>query len=395
MGNDLGQPANLKDGCPSVELLIRHVSQPSAMSPAEAEDILVHLVGCPDCGRLYDVLVAAVGESEAMVTSDDALAAKADFWRRVGAHALGDKQAHLRPFIYRIDKLGLVAAACLLLGLGTAICLLPRGAANAVEAKAPLVAGSSQPGNLTVFEKQDADQASPEPFDPAKIDYAKWRDDHKEWFAATFPWIFDVQKVLMKNGVQADYIELLVVSGDIWQFEYDPQQPLTAPLSRCYQTSLDRVARHYGVGLLGVTAGMGGRQPDPRCSLRLWREDIAKVAQTGSMLDSLLLSLRGCSYMAKTRTALWLWGRQDPLRFAVVLQESGAISMLVSRPEEWRLSELVDRSFAQVMASRRALAVAQEVGDPSSCPPLGADWRLIELLQSLAPPETGATTRQR
>lgn len=59
------------------------------------------------------------------------------------------------------------------------------------------------------------------PGDLVSADYDRWLKAHEEWFARQFPWIFDVQEVLRSgHGLEADYIELLVISGDIRQFEY-------------------------------------------------------------------------------------------------------------------------------------------------------------------------------
>ena len=70
------------------------------------------------------------------------------------------------------------------------------------------------------------------PIDLEAMDYESWVAQKRPWFRKQFPWIFTLQGVLAEGGVDADYPELLVESGDIWQIAYPPRPEGTVPVLR-------------------------------------------------------------------------------------------------------------------------------------------------------------------
>ena len=59
---------------------------------------------------------------------------------------------------------------------------------------------------------------TPEPVVLESVDYEQWVEQKREWFKQQFPWIFQLKDALAKEGVEVDYAELLIKTGDIWQF---------------------------------------------------------------------------------------------------------------------------------------------------------------------------------
>lgn len=170
----------------------------------------------------------------------------------------------------------------------------------------------------------------PSPPDLDSIDYEAWLESHREWFSRRFPWIFRAQKVLREaNGIQADYVELLMISGEVWQFHYPrPWNRLPVVFD---PAAVRRVAKHFKVesahllkAVAGPEAGVGGPADSVRQSrmdpaeaylsaMRDWRSDIARAAARGERppTDLLLFTLRASTYLTNTRTAAHIWIRED------------------------------------------------------------------------------------
>ena len=60
----------------------------------------------------------------------------------------------------------------------------------------------------------------PEPIDLEKIDYVQWVEENRTWFKKEFPSVFELKDALLKEGITVDYPELLIQTGDVWQFAY-------------------------------------------------------------------------------------------------------------------------------------------------------------------------------
>ena len=165
--------------------------------------------------------------------------------------------------------------------------------------------------------------------DPSKLDYEMWRDKHQDWFAAQFPWVFEAQAALAdQHGIETDYINLLMVSGDIWQFNYPrPPRKLGHPIATFAPAGVGRLARHYEVDAASLLAAIrpgsdataitdtvrpGKAWAD---AIDHWRLDIGTAASGGesaSADDLVLFSLRAGTYLTNTRTAAYLWVTAHP-----------------------------------------------------------------------------------
>ena len=54
------------------------------------------------------------------------------------------------------------------------------------------------------------------------IDYHAWVEENRDWFKQQFPQIFTIKDALAREGIEVDYPELLIKSGDLWRFRYPP-----------------------------------------------------------------------------------------------------------------------------------------------------------------------------
>lgn len=52
------------------------------------------------------------------------------------------------------------------------------------------------------------------------INYVRWVEQKRDWFARQFPWIFELQDALRREGIDVSYPDLLIQSGDLWRFTY-------------------------------------------------------------------------------------------------------------------------------------------------------------------------------
>ena len=57
------------------------------------------------------------------------------------------------------------------------------------------------------------------------IDYETWVEDNRGWFKQQFPNIFMIKDALAKDGIEVDYPELLIKTGDVWQFAHTKTTP--------------------------------------------------------------------------------------------------------------------------------------------------------------------------
>ena len=189
------------------------------------------------------------------------------------------------------------------------------------------------------------------PPDLNKIDYEKWRDDHRDWFKKQFPWIFEIQTFLYEHhNIEADYISLLMISGDIWQFHYPRSLGKSIPI---YNPCLiDRLATHYDVTFEQFESFAGpnnlpSTKPSEvyQASLVNWHTAIANASQnTGDMSgDLLLFNLRAGQYLTNTRTAAYLWVKENPGEAEGLMSDKNYYELFLSK-------ELADR-FAYAASS--------------------------------------------
>lgn len=109
------------------------------------------------------------------------------------------------------------------------------------------------PGSILAQTKSDADSwyisslsLRKEPIVLERTSYDLWIEQSRDWFKQNFPWIFQLKEALAKEGVEIDFPELLIKTGDVWQFVCVDVQP--ARFSMINPNTLVNVASDYGFG---------------------------------------------------------------------------------------------------------------------------------------------------
>lgn len=148
------------------------------------------------------------------------------------------------------------------------------------------------------------------PMDPASLEYEAWRDAHRAWFQCHFPWIFQAESSLNANaGFEGDYLDLLMVSGDILQFRRPAEgERIIAVFD---PESIRRLGEFYGV---------------PEARIRATPDEFGLHHRTVAAADfqqDWMKSLIEADYLSNTRTALFLWMREkcDEPKMRPIVQE--------------------------------------------------------------------------
>jgi len=156
------------------------------------------------------------------------------------------------------------------------------------------------------------------PIDLENINYEEWIEEKQDWFRGEFPWIFQLQSALAQEGVKVEYPELLVKSGDIWQFMYPQNTIDRIPIFN--PDSLINVASKFGfdnkwllenVPAVEFAVGAPVATEDKFTGLKAfekWAYYFEQLRQSPDAMDSdtLLYSLHACRYLTNTRTLAWL-----------------------------------------------------------------------------------------
>jgi len=232
----------------------------------------------------------------------------------------------------------------------------------------------------------DWTRSRPQP-GPASLEYGSWLQSHRSWFLQEFPWTFKVQEFLKdRHGIDADYVELLMVSGDLWQFRYPLAQDQPIPVFN--RAAVRRVAEWYKVDCAQLLETVAPREAvsvpaktesEPPSSvspavsleerylaaLRRWHTAVSSaVATPDGLADALLtFTLRAGTYLANTRQAAWLWIDANPAKARKVLENTAFFHLLpssggsaASPAEAWTAS-----LRQQAAAAQDAAETAQEI----------------------------------
>lgn len=207
----------------------------------------------------------------------------------------------------------------------------------------------------------------PLPPSPENIDYETWRDERKNWFQQTFPWIFRIQDYLKgTHGIEADYIDLLMISGDVWQFRHS--HTWHAPFATFKPSFIQQIADYYSLDatpLLQIVDPKFSNQRSERHPLSkdsnsnedTFISNMAAREAWGSSLqysidvhgevlyDSLFFSLRATAYLTNTQTAAYLWikAKPDAARLLNRPDDKGASRLCaISSSPEILMKQLLD-----------------------------------------------------
>lgn len=208
-----------------------------------------------------------------------------------------------------------------------------------------------------------------------ETDYTTWIEQKRGWFKQNFPWIFQLKDALAKEGIKVDYPELLIQSGDIWQF-----------------VCLDVVPPRFSVvdfdSLLKTASNYGFDKQWLLTNVPIAKSALEKPALSGNCFTGLkaferwldyldettelkqpapIYSYHACKYLAETKSLIWFALRdgqydlkdQERIEILGLLQEEVTAACKcqneVLYPEEEpksscddRCQELADRVVAYI-----------------------------------------------
>ena len=296
--------------CPDRQLLILDAVRPELLPQAVREQLFEHLSLCEHCGAIYEEVCDAdreLADESPDLISDSALKAAGfltqeqslqDIWRRIAAKEAQCRRNDRRLVIYRIDKVASAIAACLLLSAGIFWWNTSLPASNPTRSQsAHFVAAIPHQESLKCL--------------------------------AVPAWILQAQAGLRTKGIEAECIDLLMISGDFRQFQFDADAEFDQPQAVYQPSSLQRLARHYGVAaevLQGDQKTVAPPvSPKPvKESLERWQSALAAAENStdGPSTVLLLLSFRACTYLAQSRAAAAVWVRKHPKEAGMLVVSS-------------------------------------------------------------------------
>jgi ferric-dicitrate binding protein FerR (iron transport regulator) len=151
------------------------------------------------------------------------------------------------------------------------------------------------------------------PINLETIDYDDWVDKKQDWFKREFPWIFQLKDALAKEGIEVHYPELLIQSGDIWQFVCLDVSP--ARFSVINPDSLLKTTSNYGfdqqwllenVSLAKYALEKPIFSKDSFTGLKTferWFKYLDEVE--GLEASTLIYSYHASVYLVETRSLIW------------------------------------------------------------------------------------------
>jgi len=146
-----------------------------------------------------------------------------------------------------------------------------------------------------------------------KTDYDSWVEWERGWFKKEFFWIFQLKDALAEEGIEVDYPQLLIQSGDVWQFVCLNGSP--ARFSVINPDSLLKIASDYGFDkqwlLENVPAAKSALE-----NLVLSKNSFASLKAFERWLEYLdeakklepptpIYSFHASKYLANTRGLIW------------------------------------------------------------------------------------------
>ena len=144
----------------------------------------------------------------------------------------------------------------------------------------------------------------------AETDYHQWVEEKRRWFKQNFPWIFELKDALAREGIEVDYPELLIKSGDVWQFAC--LQKFPARFSVPYFESLLKTAASYGFDREWLLKNVPSAKNVQEKSLLLPNstgfaafDQWLKYAMKKEDAPSPYYSADACIYLTETRSLLW------------------------------------------------------------------------------------------
>jgi len=153
----------------------------------------------------------------------------------------------------------------------------------------------------------------PEPIELSKTDYKSWVEEKREWFSRNFPWIFELKDALAREEIEVDYPELLIQTGDVWQFKCLNDSQIPARFSMADFDSLLKVAVTYGFdekwlleNVLSAKIALGQKSllQNTLTGLKAF-EQLLKYTEGKEEPPYGFYITDACKYIAETRSLIW------------------------------------------------------------------------------------------
>lgn len=156
-----------------------------------------------------------------------------------------------------------------------------------------------------------------EPIVLEETDYDHWVEQNRDWFKREFPQVFQLQSALAKEGIDVDYPDLLIKTGDAWQFVCLDVSP--ARFSVIDPNSLIKTASNYGFDkqwlLENVTAAKYALEKPvllkngltALIAFEQWNNSFEDAQKSSDLVgyDDLYSLFYASVYLAETRSLIW------------------------------------------------------------------------------------------
>jgi len=152
-----------------------------------------------------------------------------------------------------------------------------------------------------------------EPIILEETDYDHWVEEKRDWFKQEFPHVFQLRDALAKEDIEADYPELLIKTGDVWQFVCSGVSP--ARFSVVEPNSLLRTVSDYGFDKLWLLENVPAAKSvleKPTLSesnftdikaFERWLEYLDETEEPKP--PKYIYSFHASKYLAETRSLIW------------------------------------------------------------------------------------------
>ncbi|MAX23903.1 MAG: hypothetical protein CMJ19_05295 [Phycisphaeraceae bacterium] len=181
-----------------------------------------------------------------------------------------------------------------------------------------------------------------EKLDVNSINYEEWRNKNKDWFFERYPWAYKWCEMLKTKGVEPDYLEVLIVSGDIYQFNNFAQHPMIS------RSSGKRLIHFYNIEYSSFIDQLPN-VPDPIVDANenflKWISSWATTVDHSLDLDQLEKS----AYLSKTQTAIAVWVKKYP-------EKAGRLSVVQGDVDIWPCNFMyINNNVASIFEERAEL----------------------------------------
>ena len=195
---------------------------------------------------------------------------------------------------------------------------------------------------LTQVESEDNDwylalSLEKEPIVLEETDYGSWVEQKRDWFKQEFTWIFQLKDALAKEGIKVDYPELLIKTGDVWQFACLEVSP--ARFSVINPNSLFKTASDYSFDkqwLLENVPAAKSVMEKPLLSensltdlvaFKRWLDYLDETKK--SISPTPIYSFHASKYLANTRSLIWFAVRDG--KYALTDKERTEVLVLLQK----------------------------------------------------------------